>query len=161
MAFKMKGFSGFKQTSYSGFSDVSKSVADAGDISKDPTTEGTLDLSGQTTTTDKDGKEVTTQGSQNILKEGQHKADRVSNFGSSIQRLSKIAGEKHKENKAIKAIGESTDSPAEPDATQDKVKTDPDTGSEDAAENKVQISDKNKKQMGDWASGIIDGFGSA
>ena len=79
MAFKMKGFNypgkaPLKQYKIS--QEARSAVSDAKDITKDPTTEGTLDLK---------------TGGQDILKEGQHKADRIANFGGKVSELAKLA----------------------------------------------------------------------
>ena len=102
MAFKMKGFSypgkpPLKQYGGGKFDKAIKASEEAGDITKDPTTEGTLNLAGQTTTTDKDGNQVTTQGSQDIYKRGQHDADRAANFGSSVTKLAGLVAGKKQE----------------------------------------------------------------
>jgi hypothetical protein len=129
MAFKMKGYnypgeSPVKQ-SYAGknWNKAVKAKGDADNILKDPTSEGALDIA---------------TGATDVLKEGQHKADRIANFGGKVAELGKLA----KGALDKKALLDSADEEGKPEELKGKT---PDTGLLEGLENYGKDSGQSDK----------------
>ena len=154
----MKGFSGFKQTSYEGFDKAIEKKSDADNILKDPTMEGA----------------GTIHGGIEVMKET--KADRISNFADSVTRLAGKAKEGHeaRKDKALSATkgDERKEAAKEPETNAQSEKEE--TGEKSAGDlfgfnegggdtkPKIQLDDETKGKITEagskWASDIVGGF---
>lgn len=154
MAFKMKGYnypgkSPMKQYAGKNWNRAVKAKGDADNILLDPTSEGAYDIeTGQT----------------DVLKEGKHKADRISNFAGSISKLAGMAKEA-KDKLPPKSGDEAVDSPIEP-PTQEQTDSTQEKASEDVTSNeggpKIKLDDETKGKLTEagskWASDIVGGL---
>ena len=157
MAFKMKGFSGFKQTSYESFDKAIEKKSDADNILKDPTMEGA----------------GTIHGGIQVMKET--KADRISNFADSVENLAGKAKEGHEARKAQATSAtkgdERKEAAQEPETNaQSEAVEEPkpealgfmDSGGSADTKPKIQLDDETKGKITEagskWASDIVGGF---
>ena len=154
MAFKMKGFSGFKQTSYDSFDKAIEKKGEVDNILNDPTMEGAGTLTGGI----------------DVHKETFRPADRISNFSDSVTKLAGKAKEGHeaRKNAALSATkgDERKEAAKEPEtnAQSEAVEEPKPKASEDStdATPKIQLDDETKGKITEagskWASDIVGGF---